>query len=275
MISSNDFEQLFGVKEGIGFLREAKEYKDIDYEEKNNIQYAKNVIAVKAHKNVKPKTIQVNRNYTKWLKSSPFKCIPVSQQIENFIYVNVYLSSKQPIHLQQDEIRTTLSTYLTGMVLTKNYNDMIFHIDVNNDPIDVKIYNINKTSIVSDTTAFHINQSKNITLYYNTKMLTKEVIELKELPPLVELKPEQKILSIDFSKLKVGGLKNELLAISNIIRPYGMKREHLEKINMNEFERGIMLYGSTRIRKNTYCKRIKSIIRCRTICCRQRTRNYE
>lgn len=65
-----------------------------------------------------------------------------------------------------------------------------------------------------------------------------------------------KSLNLDFQKLKVGGLKEQMNQIAAAIRPRGMDPHHLEKIGFEEYEKGIILYGPPGTGKTTIAREI-------------------
>jgi ATP-dependent 26S proteasome regulatory subunit len=162
------------------------------------------------------------------------------------------------------------------MTFTKLYNDIIYEINTPNGIVTTKIYDINFTCIVAEHTNFLIKHSENISiikdldsvpLLINNKSTLMSGEHFNILPPIEKLsfddiieEPKHINLSIDFSKLKIGGLREQLKEISNVIRPRGIDREYLERIGMDEYEKGIILYGPPGTGKTTIARELSNVL---------------
>ncbi len=251
-ISKQDFENCFNG-DGIGILRDFNEYKNDIY------STPKKIISIQSS-DQKQNTIIMDVKY-KSIFGSTFKCLPVSTSIKSQIFINVYLSYDSKIKITRNNIIKQLHELLDGLVLSSYYNDLIF---ITENGIKAKIHSITSIGTVCDHTNFHLSNHTNIELSYNESVnigsmaiKNEEKIKIEKLPDLVV--EEYKPLSIDFSKLKVGGLKKQLEEIANVIRPRGIEQKHLDTIGMNEFERGIMLYGSPGTGKIVIIKKSQKI----------------
>ena len=148
-----------------------------------------------------------------------------------------------------------LHDMLDGLVLTPRFNDLIY---ITESGIKAKIHNVRCTGTVCDHTSFHLSNHANVELTY---LAEKVEMKKEKLPELVPLKIEEpKHFSIDFSKLKVGGLKKQLESIANVIRPRGIDQKHLDRIGMTEFERGIMLYGAAGVGKTLIARELSYLM---------------
>ncbi|HSW76451.1 MAG TPA: ATP-binding protein [Candidatus Saccharimonadales bacterium] len=247
LVSVSDFESWFGNHSGIGILRDFAEY--------NEYTTPKRIISIKSSENVKTKTLIVDEKYKKIFGQS-FKCIPIHTPIKSIAFIKIFLSSNQKIEVVRDDINTKLRKLLLGQVLTSCYNNIIYDVD---NIISAKIYDISHIVIINESTSFHLKSSDNVIvhLYTRTKYEPKLDIPIEVLMLPEVVKPT---LTLDFSKLKVGGLRAQLEQISNVIRPRGIKQEHLDKIGMTDFEKGIILYGPSGTGKTTIARELSKIL---------------
>lgn len=268
-INTKHFKEFYGDGDGFGLLIDAQEFKN-----NNNINYSKMVVSVKGSDIIPENTIVLDKKYKQLFNTNThFKCIPVHTKIDSARYVEAMVSTcgknvKDIIRMDKDTIINHISAYLTDLCITSLYNDMVFIINTSYGNINVKLHNITKTSIISDTSNIHIRGASNVIIEHtyvskltNTTSKSNKIdvdnIAIEPLPKeITELKP----LTVDLSKLKIGGLKKQLTEIANVIRPWGIKQEHLDKIGMDEFEKGILLYGEKGCGKTSIARELSKVM---------------
>lgn len=260
LVSMIDFNSWYNSSEGVGILRDYEEYLDFEC-----IRYADKVIAVKPSVDIEVKTLVLDIKYKQLFDTAKvFKCVPVSTTIESFNYINIYLYSKTKIVINKDVISDELIIYLLNLCFTKKYNNIKYSVLTSYGDIDISIINVNKTGFIYNHTKIHFTESKTITYIYkyDTTIIPEKELDLKlvELIQIKELEFEEKPLIIDFSQLKIGGLRNQLIEISNVIRPRGISQKHLDQIGMDEFERGIILHGPPGTGKTTIARELSNML---------------
>lgn len=265
-INSKHFTEFFGANVGIGLLIDAQEFKS-----ECSINYSRLVVSVKSDSNMQENTIVMDKKYKQlFYTNTYFKCIPVHTKVDSARYVEVMISksTKEVIKMDKNIIINNISVFLYDLCISSAYNDMTFTINTIYGDIHIKLHNITKTTIISDTTTFHLKSTNNIILEHNYASTlnntknnsTNNIIDDIVIEPLPKEIMEIKPLSVDLTKLKVGGLKKQLTEIANVIRPWGIKQEHLDKIGMNEFEKGIMLYGGKGTGKTTIARELSKVM---------------
>lgn len=284
LVSVTDFYSWFGSKNthDIGILCDFAEYINDDL-----IGSREKIISVKPSENVNPKVLQLDPKY-KYIfgkqGSKTFKCLPVSTPLRSHRSLNVYVTSQIKGEVVKEILVSDLRKIILGLTFTTLYNDITYDINVpitsdssDSKPtamITCKIHDIGLSGILAEQTNFWIKGSDNISIIseaaYNRNMERKLLfprenslvpVPIKQLElndVILETKPTP--LSFDFSKLKVGGLRRQLQEISNVIRPRGINKEYLEKIGMDEFEKGIILYGPPGTGKTTIARELSHIL---------------
>lgn len=266
LVSITDFELWFGSKnlDDIGILRDFAEYNEYD-----TIEIAKRLVSVNPSKMVKSKVLLLDPKYRQVFgNSKTFKCVPVSTPIRSHRSIHVYLSAQIKMEVMKNFIANELRKIILGMTLTQLYNDITYEVLTPTGIIIAKLHDVVSSSIVAEHTTFWIKGSDNISFVTETshRKLNEISIHKLEVPiqtleitdDIIEIRSPQ--LSVDFSKLKVGGLQEQLKEISTVIRPRGIDKEHLEKIGMDEFEKGIILYGPPGTGKTTIARELSNIL---------------
>lgn len=259
LVSQVDFQTWFSVTDGVGILRDYAEYIDNE-----NINYASLVLSVKPSKDIEVKTIVLDTKYKQLFNhDKTFKCVPVSMSIEPYNYINVHLASKDTIIMNKNVITDDLNAYFLHLCFTKKYNNMVFVVPTSYGDITVTLTNIHKTNYVAEYTTFHFTYTKTITFSYLSSKVEQKSLEIIPVVPLiikeVDTIPKEP-LCLDFSKLKIGGLRHQLVAIANVMRPRGIEKKHLEKIGMDEFEKGIMLFGPPGVGKTLIARELSNML---------------
>jgi DNA polymerase III delta prime subunit len=265
LISCADFGLLFGAKnaDDIGILYDFSEYDEFGSSQKK-------IIAVKPSDHVKSGSLRVDPKYIGIFgkNSKNFKCLPMSTPIRAHRSLYVYLSAATKIEVIKEIIIREFRKVVLGMIFTQLYNDMTFEIKTDDGVIKAKVYDVIGAGIVADHTNFWITGCDNITI---TTELRSKIIKSTKLQTPIESKsiefkeiyidePKSFQLSFDFSKLKVGGLRQQLKEIADVIRPRGINKEHLDKIGMDEFEKGIILYGPPGTGKTTIARELSNAL---------------
>lgn len=250
LVSKDDFESWFGNNydsDSIGLLRDFTEYSEFNGNPKR-------ILSIKPSLITKQKTMIVDIKYQK-IFGHTFKCIPVHTPIRSISYVNVGVLSKQKIEVVREEITIKIRNVMMGKILTPCYNNITYDID---QDITIKILDVSYAVIVTDMTNFNLKSSVNVSIVLYKK--TVKDITVPDIKPLIIMDEVKPRLSFDFSKIKIGGLRSQLEQISNVIRPRGIKQEHLDRIGMTEFEKGIILYGPSGTGKTTIARELSSIL---------------
>lgn len=261
LVSASDFELWFGCKDlsKIGILCDFLEYSEL-----REIEIMKSMIAVRPSADVKSNLIILDPKYRCIFgNSKTFKCLPVSGAIESRS-IHVFLTSQVNIKVTNEFITSELRKIILGLIFTKSYNNITYEVVMPNGIITAKIHNVIIPCVVAEHSNFYLKTSDDVSitrsiLYkrfddpignanpaYTSGMPHCNTSECKKFPELgsidtipdlkgdddSNISPQQ--LSFDFSKLKVGGLREQLKEIANVIRPRGINKQYLEIIGMDE-----------------------------------------
>ena len=252
-VSFVDFNLWFGKKEGIkdpplagmGILRDFDEYV------KDKVSLKKLITVTPA--DIKPNTLLLDKRYQS-LFSDTFKCLPVSVELKSLPYIDIYLSSDSKVKRTKVLIEQELHLLLDDLVVSNQYNNLVFNIS----KINVKLHSIRTTGIICEYTNFHLKYNHHIdTSLYEPVKETEILPTLEPLPFNIIEKPK---LSMDFSKIKVGGLKKQLEEIATVLRPRGIDQYHLDTMGITEFEKGIILYGAPGVGKTLIARELSHLL---------------